>query len=103
MHIDHYGGLSALQRHFPGARAIATPKSVELMPESEEEPAAATCFITKAGTPDTPDTPDAIEASKRYLTDFGRLKESPAHTTSSTMPWPARQESPIDQPSRASP
>ena len=24
----------------------------------------------------TPDTPDAIEASKRYLTDFGRLKES---------------------------
>jgi hypothetical protein len=27
----------------------------------------------KAGTPDTP---DAIQASKRYLTDFGRLKES---------------------------
>jgi glyoxylase-like metal-dependent hydrolase (beta-lactamase superfamily II) len=28
MHIDHYGGLSVLQRHFPDARAIATPKSV---------------------------------------------------------------------------
>jgi glyoxylase-like metal-dependent hydrolase (beta-lactamase superfamily II) len=25
-----------------------------------------------------PDTPDAIEGSKQYLTDFGRLKESPA-------------------------
>jgi hypothetical protein len=23
-----------------------------------------------------PDTPDAIEGTKRYLTDFGRLKES---------------------------
>ena len=27
----------------------------------------------KAGAPDTP---DAIEGSKQYLTDFGRLKES---------------------------
>ena len=34
MHIDHYGGLSVLQRHFPDARAIATPKSVELMPKT---------------------------------------------------------------------
>ena len=36
MHIDHYGGLSVLQRHFPDARAIATPKSVELMPKTPE-------------------------------------------------------------------
>jgi glyoxylase-like metal-dependent hydrolase (beta-lactamase superfamily II) len=37
MHIDHYGGLSVLQRHFPDVRAIATPKSVELMPKQPEE------------------------------------------------------------------
>jgi glyoxylase-like metal-dependent hydrolase (beta-lactamase superfamily II) len=167
MHIDHYGGLSVLLRHFPGARAIATPKSVELMPKSEEElavyrkffpgqlPAAITVpepydkdlftleghevhiieqgetdadastslyvpsidlvvggdvfynqchMMVAASTPQsrvnwiadldrlaalnpkiavaghkkagTPHTPDAIQASKRYLTDFGRLKES---------------------------
>jgi len=67
MHIDHYGGLSVLQRHFPDAQAIATPKSVELMPK----PAVA--GHKKVGLPDTP---DAIEGTKRYLTDFGRLKES---------------------------
>lgn len=167
MHIDHYGGLSVLLRHFPGARAIAIPKSVELMPKSEEElavyrkffpgqlPAAITVpepydkevftleghelhiieqgetdadastsvyvpsiglvvggdvfynqchMMVAASTPvsrvnwiadldrlaalnpkiavaghkkaGAPDTPDAIEASKRYLTDFGRLKDS---------------------------
>ena len=167
MHIDHYGGLSVLLRHFPGARAIATPKSVELMPKSEEElavyrkffpgqlPAAITVpepygrdlftleghelhiieqgetdadastslyvpsidlvvggdvfynqchMMVAASTPQSrvnwiadldrltalnpkmavaghkkvglPDTPDAIEGTKRYLTDFGRLKES---------------------------
>ena len=27
-------------------------------------------------TPGAPHTPAAIEASKRYLTDFGRLKET---------------------------
>ena len=37
MHIDHYGGLSVPQRHFPDARALATPKSVELMPKTAEE------------------------------------------------------------------
>jgi glyoxylase-like metal-dependent hydrolase (beta-lactamase superfamily II) len=165
MHIDHYGGLSVLLGHFPDARAIATPKSVELMPKRPEElavyrkflpglPTAITvpepydkdvftlegdelhiieqgqtdadastslyvpsidlvvggdvfynqCHMMVASTPQsrvnwiadldrlaalnpkiavaghkkagTPDTPDAIEASKRYLTDFGRLKES---------------------------
>jgi glyoxylase-like metal-dependent hydrolase (beta-lactamase superfamily II) len=30
-HIDHFAGLSVLQQRFPGARAIATPESVELM------------------------------------------------------------------------
>ncbi|MER5690095.1 MBL fold metallo-hydrolase [Streptomyces sp. NPDC002205] len=30
-HIDHYAGLSVLLERFPDARAIATPKSVELM------------------------------------------------------------------------
>jgi glyoxylase-like metal-dependent hydrolase (beta-lactamase superfamily II) len=30
-HIDHYAGLSVLLQRFPDARAIATPKSVELM------------------------------------------------------------------------
>jgi glyoxylase-like metal-dependent hydrolase (beta-lactamase superfamily II) len=166
MHIDHYGGLSVLQRHFPDARAIATPASVELMPKRPEElamyrkflpglPAAITVpepydkdaftleghelhiieqgttdadastslyvpsiglvvggdvfynqchMMVAASTPEsrvnwiadldrlaalnpkiavaghkkagTPDTPAAIEDSKRYLTDFGRLKES---------------------------
>jgi glyoxylase-like metal-dependent hydrolase (beta-lactamase superfamily II) len=52
MHIDHYGGLSVLQRHFPDARAIATPKSVELMPK----------------------TPEELAVYRK--TDFGRLKES---------------------------
>jgi glyoxylase-like metal-dependent hydrolase (beta-lactamase superfamily II) len=30
-HVDHFTGLSVLLQHFPEARAIATPKSVELM------------------------------------------------------------------------
>jgi glyoxylase-like metal-dependent hydrolase (beta-lactamase superfamily II) len=30
-HIDHFAGLSVLLQRFPDARAIATPKSVELM------------------------------------------------------------------------
>ncbi len=30
-HLDHFAGLSILLHRFPGARAIATPKSVELM------------------------------------------------------------------------
>ena len=30
-HFDHFAGLSVLLRRFPEARAIATPKSVELM------------------------------------------------------------------------
>lgn len=32
-HFDHFFGLSVLLRLFPGARAIATPQSVELMRE----------------------------------------------------------------------
>jgi len=166
-HVDHYCGLSVLLRHFPDARAIATPKSVELMPKEPEQlasyrklfpgrlPAAITLpqpydkdtftleghelHIIEQGhtdavdstslyvpsidlvvggdvfynqchmyvgdtTPESlanwiaaldrlaalnpkiavaghkktgaPDTPAAIEASKHYLTDFGRLKES---------------------------
>lgn len=30
-HFDHFLGLSTLRKHFPAARAIATPQSVELM------------------------------------------------------------------------
>jgi glyoxylase-like metal-dependent hydrolase (beta-lactamase superfamily II) len=30
-HVDHFAGLSVLLQRFPDARAIATPKSVELM------------------------------------------------------------------------
>ena len=30
-HVDHFAGLSVLLQHFPDARAIATPASVELM------------------------------------------------------------------------
>jgi glyoxylase-like metal-dependent hydrolase (beta-lactamase superfamily II) len=168
MHIDHYGGLSVLLRHFPDARAIATPKSVELMPKTPDKlavyrkllpglPTAITVpepydkdvftlegqelHVIEQGTTDAdastsiyvpsidlvvggdvfynqchmmvatstpesranwiadldrltalnpkmavaghkkvgvPDTPDAIEGTKRYLTDFGRLKESGA-------------------------
>lgn len=164
-HIDHFAGLSVLLARFPDARAIATPKSVELMramcellplfrkvfpgqlpaslalpesyddevftleghelriieqgrtdavgttslhvpaidlvvagdvvynechmyvgdttPESRESWTAAldrlaalNPKITVAGhkKPGAPDTPAAIEASKRYLTDFGRLQ-----------------------------
>jgi glyoxylase-like metal-dependent hydrolase (beta-lactamase superfamily II) len=166
MHLDHYAGLSVLQRHFPDVRAIATPRSVELMPKQPEElaiyrkflpglPAAITVpepydkdvftleghelhiieqgttdadastslyvpsidlvvggdvfynqchMMVAASTPESrenwiadldrlaalnpkiavaghkkagaPDTPEAIEASKGYLADFGRLKES---------------------------
>jgi hypothetical protein len=36
-------------------------------------PKMAVAGHKKAGLPDTP---DAIEGTKRYLTDFGRLKES---------------------------
>jgi len=166
-HIDHYSGLSVLLQRFPQARAIATPKSVELMrgdfpmmpffrkwwpgqlpaaitlpepydgdvftleghelriieqgrtdavdstslhvpsiglvvggdvlynechmyvgdttPESRENwiaaldrLAALNPKIAVAGhkKPGAPDTPVAIEKSKRYLTDFGRLQKS---------------------------
>jgi hypothetical protein len=33
-HFDHFYGLSVLLGHFPGARAIATPKTVEAMQSS---------------------------------------------------------------------
>jgi glyoxylase-like metal-dependent hydrolase (beta-lactamase superfamily II) len=35
-HFDHFTGLSVLLQRFPDARAIATPKSVELMREHSE-------------------------------------------------------------------
>jgi glyoxylase-like metal-dependent hydrolase (beta-lactamase superfamily II) len=166
-HFDHFAGLSVLLQRFPDARAIATPKSVELMRKQSElmpflrnrwpdqlptrivlaEPyddnvfaleghelriieqgrtdavdttslhvpsidlvvggdvfynqchmyvgdttaesranwitaldrlAALNPKIAIAGhkKPGAPDTPKVIEASKRYLTDFGRLREA---------------------------
>jgi glyoxylase-like metal-dependent hydrolase (beta-lactamase superfamily II) len=166
-HFDHFAGLSVLLQRFPDARAIATPKSVELMRKQSElipflrklwpeqlpsgivlaEPYASNVFtleghelriieqgrtdavdttslhvpsidtivggdvfynqchmyvgdttaesranwiaaldrlaalnpkIAIAGhkKPGAPDTPGIIEASKRYLIDFGRLKET---------------------------
>lgn len=166
-HFDHFAGLSVLGQRFPDARAIATPKSVELMRKQSElmpvfrkswpgqlpvsivlaEPyddevftlegqelriieqgrtdavdttsvhvpsidlvvggdvvynkchmyvgdttpesranwiaapdrlAALNPKTVVAGhkKPGAPDTPSAIEESKRYLTDFGRLQES---------------------------
>src|SRR5690242_8680295 len=30
-HVDHYAGLSVLLQRFPDARAVATPKTVELI------------------------------------------------------------------------
>lgn len=166
-HFDHYAGLSVLLQRFPEARAIATPKSVQLMREqSHQMPVFRKCWpgqlptkITHAepyeadvftlegheiriieqgqtdavdstslhvpsidlvvcgdvlynqchmyvgeSTPESranwiaaldrlavlnpkvavaghkkpgaPDVPAAIEESKRYLTDFGRLQES---------------------------
>jgi glyoxylase-like metal-dependent hydrolase (beta-lactamase superfamily II) len=165
-HIDHFAGLSVLLQRFPNARAIATPKSVELMhkqtprlsafrklwpgqlpaaitlpepydedvftlegqelriikqgrtdavdstslhvpaidlvvggdvlynqchmyvgdttPESRENWIAALDRLAALNPktavaghkkPGAPDTPAAIEATKRYLTDFGRLQE----------------------------
>ena len=35
-HFDHFFGLSVLLERFPGARAIATPKSVDLMGEMRD-------------------------------------------------------------------
>jgi hypothetical protein len=35
-HFDHFAGLSVLLQRFPDARAIATPKSVELMRKQSE-------------------------------------------------------------------
>jgi glyoxylase-like metal-dependent hydrolase (beta-lactamase superfamily II) len=166
-HIDHFSGLSVLLQHFPAARAIATPKSVELMhtqpplmpffrrlwpgqlpatlafPEPYDKDVFALedhevriieqgttdtvgttslhvpaidlvvggdvvyneCHMFVAGStaesranwiaaldrlaaldpkiavaghkkPGAPDTPASIGASKRYLTDFGRLQEA---------------------------
>ena len=166
-HVDHFAGLSVLLERFPNARAIATPKSVELMhqqiprlpffrklwpgqlpttislPEPYEDDAFTLedqevriieqgrtdaidttsvhvpsidlvvagdvlynqCHMYVADTtpgsrqnwiaaldrlaalnpkiavaghkkPGAPDTPAAIEATKRYLTDFGRFQES---------------------------
>jgi glyoxylase-like metal-dependent hydrolase (beta-lactamase superfamily II) len=169
-HLDHFAGLSVLLQRFPEARAIATPKSVELMrkqagrlpffrklwpgqlpatiavPEpyaddvftledqelriieqgrtdtvdttsvhvpcidlvvggdvfysechmyvAESTPESRANWITPldrlaalnpkiavAGhkKPGAPDAPSAIEASKRYLTDFGRLQQATSH------------------------
>jgi glyoxylase-like metal-dependent hydrolase (beta-lactamase superfamily II) len=164
-HLDHFAGIGVLQRHFPNARAIGTPRTVELarqqrlslfrglfpgqlptampVPEPYDQPAftleghelriieqgrtdavdttslyvpsidlvvggdvlynqchmfigdttpesrrnwiaaldrlaALNPKIAVAGhkKPGAPDSPDAIEASKRYLTDFGRLQET---------------------------
>jgi glyoxylase-like metal-dependent hydrolase (beta-lactamase superfamily II) len=166
-HIDHFAGLSVLLQRFPGARAIATPESVELMrqqlprqqayrelfpgqlpaeitvpsphdgdtftledhelriirqgrtdaadttslhvpsldlvvsgdvvynechmfvgdstPDSRQNWIAALdrlaalspkAVVAGHKKPGAPDTPAAIEATKRYLTDFGRLQQS---------------------------
>jgi glyoxylase-like metal-dependent hydrolase (beta-lactamase superfamily II) len=49
-HFDHFYGLSVLLDRFPGARAIATPKTVNAMqmsfiPQSSGWPAV--CFLGK--------------------------------------------------------
>src|ERR1700730_9097726 len=38
-HFDHFFGLSVLLDHFPDAKAIATPKSVELIKQTDPQPA----------------------------------------------------------------
>jgi glyoxylase-like metal-dependent hydrolase (beta-lactamase superfamily II) len=82
MHLDHYGGLSVRQRHFPEflpglPTAITVPEPydkdwiADLDRLAALNPKTAVAGHKKVGLPDTP---DAIEGSKRYLTDFGRLK-----------------------------
>jgi glyoxylase-like metal-dependent hydrolase (beta-lactamase superfamily II) len=45
-HFDHFFGLSVLLNRFPDARAIATPKSVELMHE-QLQTATFDCFLRR--------------------------------------------------------
>jgi glyoxylase-like metal-dependent hydrolase (beta-lactamase superfamily II) len=71
MHIDHYGGLSVLQRHFPDARAIATPKSVELMPKTPDELAVYRKFL--------PGLPTAITVPEPYDKDVFTLEGQELH------------------------
>ena len=71
MHIDHYGGLSVLQRHFPDARAIATPKSVELMPKTADELAVYRKFL--------PGLPTAITVPEPYDKDVFTLEGQELH------------------------
>jgi ribonuclease BN (tRNA processing enzyme) len=104
-HFDHFFGLSVLLNRFPGARAIATPKSVELMREQLEcgvldrfagrwwpgqlapqmimaEPYADDTFTLEGHElriieQGRTDTVDTTSLhSKRYLEDFGRLQQS---------------------------
>jgi glyoxylase-like metal-dependent hydrolase (beta-lactamase superfamily II) len=69
--IDHYGGLSVLQRHFPDARAIATPKSVELMPKTPDELAIYRKFL--------PGLPTAITVPEPYDKDVFTLEGQELH------------------------
>jgi glyoxylase-like metal-dependent hydrolase (beta-lactamase superfamily II) len=71
MHIDHYGGLSVLQRHFPDARAIATTKSVELMPKTPEELAVFRKFL--------PGLPTAITVPEPYDKDVFTVEGHEVH------------------------
>ena len=50
-HFDHFYGLGILLDHFPGARAIATPKTLEAMQSSFTPPVEPVrppyCFLGK--------------------------------------------------------
>ena len=58
-HPDHYFGLSVILEHFPEAKAIATPKSVDVMAALEDQAKSVYGSMFPGGMPKRIVRPDA--------------------------------------------
>lgn len=75
-HLDHYAGVCIMQRHFPDARAIATPTSVEFA--RTQSPAAYRTMLpgqmpTSIRLPEPYDQPSlSLEGHDLHIIETGR-------------------------------
>jgi glyoxylase-like metal-dependent hydrolase (beta-lactamase superfamily II) len=92
-HFDHFFGLSVLLKRFPGARAIATPKSVQLMHQQLEPAQLAGFFrrwwpgqLSPQMTTAQPYEDDTFTLEGRELHIIEQGRTDTVHTTSLHVP-----------------
>ncbi|MFF2315230.1 MBL fold metallo-hydrolase [Arthrobacter sp. NPDC058097] len=69
-HLDHFGGLSVLLRRFPGARTIATPKTMEL---ARQQPVEFYHRLLPGQLPDFSGLKEEISTYQELFNTMGRL------------------------------